>query len=287
MSNLHRLRWIDEQIRANHFPNCSQIAEEFEISIRQASRDIEYLRYSMNAPILYSVGNNGYYYEDTPFVIPSLFITRKEKDTLFCLAKEYRGYGSSQSIRLAELFEKISYQDILSPKCQRDHVPLDVPFVQVKTYLLLTEGLESKQKVEILYVNAGGGKSKRIIHPYNWINRFGFHYIVAFCEKKEKVRLFRLDRIHDLVLCKDTFLISDQYDSNQFESERAFNRRVPFKATVLFDKSNEPKEFEFYRVQEFIGSLISNHTTFIIIKPKWLKEVLLKQLESLLHNHSI
>ena len=51
MSNLHRIQWIDAQIRAERFPNCSTIARKFEITRRQASRDIEYLRYSLGAPV--------------------------------------------------------------------------------------------------------------------------------------------------------------------------------------------------------------------------------------------
>ncbi len=53
MSSLHRIQWIDEQIRRERYPNCSDIAERFEITRRQASRDIEYLRYSLDAPVEY------------------------------------------------------------------------------------------------------------------------------------------------------------------------------------------------------------------------------------------
>lgn len=49
MSNLHRIVWIDAKIRADSFPNCSTIAQEFEILRRQAMRDIEYLREKFEA----------------------------------------------------------------------------------------------------------------------------------------------------------------------------------------------------------------------------------------------
>lgn len=47
MSNLHRILWIDQEIRRGGYPNSRTIAEQFEISPRQAARDIEYLRYSL------------------------------------------------------------------------------------------------------------------------------------------------------------------------------------------------------------------------------------------------
>lgn len=287
MSNLHRLRWIDAQIRLKKYPNCSVIAEEFEISIRQVSRDIEYLRYSMNAPILYSPKENGYYYEDETFVLPSLFISREEKDTLNYLAEQYRGFGSRQSLRLAELFEKISYQNILIDGYQRGKTPLDVPLILIKTHELLTESIKTRQKVVITYLNAGGSKSKRIIHPYDWINRYGFHYVVAFCEKKGEIRLFRLDRIQNLSLLSDIFVIVENYNSQKFESEKAFNRREPFIASILFERSTDPINMEFYNVQEFIGSLLAKKHEFTIVAPNWLREALRKKLESLLYKNSI
>ena len=42
VSNLHRIQWVDAMIRAERYPNCRTIAAKFEISPRQAARDIEY-----------------------------------------------------------------------------------------------------------------------------------------------------------------------------------------------------------------------------------------------------
>lgn len=50
MSNMHRIHWFDEQIRSGRFPNSSWLAREFEISRRQAQRDIEYMAISLRAP---------------------------------------------------------------------------------------------------------------------------------------------------------------------------------------------------------------------------------------------
>ncbi|WDQ32988.1 hypothetical protein PTQ21_01180 [Paenibacillus marchantiae] len=52
MSNMHRIHWFDEQIRSGRFPNSSWLAREFEISRRQAQRDIEYMAISLRAPLV-------------------------------------------------------------------------------------------------------------------------------------------------------------------------------------------------------------------------------------------
>jgi predicted DNA-binding transcriptional regulator YafY len=108
MSQLHRLKWIDEQIRAGRCPNCRRIADEFEISTRQASRGVEYLRYSMGAPVEYSAERGGYYYMEATYVFPAAILTETEKEALSYLAYRYARMGSEQGAHLAELFRRIS-----------------------------------------------------------------------------------------------------------------------------------------------------------------------------------
>ncbi|MCR8643498.1 hypothetical protein NV379_12625 [Paenibacillus sp. N1-5-1-14] len=89
MASLHRIQWIDVAIRRGKFPNVEAIQTQFEISRRQAMRDIEYMRDSLGAPIAYCSKNKGYYYEDETFVVPSPQITESEQDILSYLAAHY------------------------------------------------------------------------------------------------------------------------------------------------------------------------------------------------------
>lgn len=108
MSNIHRIRWIDQQIRNKAYPNCKTIADHFEISIRQASRDIEYLRYSLEAPLEYHHERLGYFYQQDAFSLPSLFISKEDRDALHFIAKHYQQAESSQAKHLADLLISIS-----------------------------------------------------------------------------------------------------------------------------------------------------------------------------------
>ena len=108
MSNLHRIQWIDSQIRVKRFPNCTRIAEQFCISRRQASRDIEYMRDSLNAPLEYSSERYGYFYTDETFVLPGIMVTEKEKQALTYLAGQFREVNNSIAAGLADLFAKLT-----------------------------------------------------------------------------------------------------------------------------------------------------------------------------------
>jgi predicted DNA-binding transcriptional regulator YafY len=63
MASLHRIQWIDSEIRAGRCPNARRVAGRFEISHRQAQRDFEYLRDSLGAPLVYGATERGYRYE--------------------------------------------------------------------------------------------------------------------------------------------------------------------------------------------------------------------------------
>jgi predicted DNA-binding transcriptional regulator YafY len=107
MASQHRLLWIDAQIRAGRHPNASSIAERFEISRRQAARDLEYLRYSLGAPLEYVAARRGYRYADDRYFVPALVLSDDERAALAEIAHRYESVGS-RSADMAELFRRIA-----------------------------------------------------------------------------------------------------------------------------------------------------------------------------------
>lgn len=119
MSNSHRLIWIDTQIRNKRYPNAVSISRHFEISVRQGARDIEYLRYSLGAPLAYSHLYKGYYYTDEAFNLPGVYLTPQERATLRELGATYSLIPENHASNIAKLFQRISgpgtKEDITSP----------------------------------------------------------------------------------------------------------------------------------------------------------------------------
>lgn len=89
MSALHRIQWIDAEIRADAYPNARRVADRFEISHRQGQRDFEYLRDSLGAPLAYSALRRGYRYEGEAYVLPGQFVTSRQRGVLGSLAQYY------------------------------------------------------------------------------------------------------------------------------------------------------------------------------------------------------
>src|SRR3989338_8291525 len=73
-----RIAKIDDMIRRKFYPNCPKLADEFEVSERTILRDIEAMKDSLGAPILFSKERNGYYYGEDAFSLPELKLTEGE-----------------------------------------------------------------------------------------------------------------------------------------------------------------------------------------------------------------
>ncbi len=98
MAFMHRLQWFDSQVRVGNYPSATDLASEFEISERQAYRDLEYLRDSLGAPLEHCPNRGGYRYTSETFTLPGLCVTREERVILANLASYYSRVASRTGI---------------------------------------------------------------------------------------------------------------------------------------------------------------------------------------------
>jgi predicted DNA-binding transcriptional regulator YafY len=291
MSNLHRIQWIDNRIRSSRFPNCTDIANEFCISVRQASRDVEYLKYSLGAPLEYSFEKRGYYYSEPAFVLPSILMTEDEKKALLYLADRYRSFGGEMTTRLASLFEKMG-GDVI----EKTGIPGSVPIYpltnkQIEARDLTRQAIGLKTKISIVYVDYGNRKSERIIRPYVTYTRNNVEYVHAFCEKRDAERDFRIDRIQSAKPVNESFIMPVSFDPKNYSENGRFDYRLPYTTTIKFDNPIEEGIFESMQVaesadfksnyiytigfrssQKLLSTLISLNSDFTIISPRWLRD---------------
>ena len=112
--------WFDKQIRNYLYPNRSTLAEKFEISTRQAQRDIDYLKNSLGAPVKYDPKRRGYFYSDRAYILPNVYVNDIQRKMLKFLAYRYENYTQTPKVvQMAELFKKLAYEDEVD-----DEVPI-------------------------------------------------------------------------------------------------------------------------------------------------------------------
>ncbi len=74
-----RIQWFHKKISAGCYPNASHLSEKFDISHRQAQRDVEFLRKELCAPLGYDSAKKGYFYE-ADFALPLLVESENDAD---------------------------------------------------------------------------------------------------------------------------------------------------------------------------------------------------------------
>jgi predicted DNA-binding transcriptional regulator YafY len=58
---LRRIMTIDQELRANTWPNATTLSRRLEVTLRTIRRDIAYLKNQLRAPIEFDLRHNGYY----------------------------------------------------------------------------------------------------------------------------------------------------------------------------------------------------------------------------------
>ena len=74
-----RIQWLHKKLCENCYPNAMRLAEKFNISHRQAQRDIEHLKRELGAPLKYSNSRKGFYYEKE-FSLPMFVMTENDSE---------------------------------------------------------------------------------------------------------------------------------------------------------------------------------------------------------------
>lgn len=293
MSNLHRIQWIDSQIRSNRFPNCTGIAEEFCISKRQASRDIEYMRDSLNAPLEYSPERYGYFYSDQTFVLPGIMVTETEKQALTYLAGQLREANNSVAEGLANLFSKLTGEGMNEPEKMPGlpYIPIDER--EINQYRVLNDAILKGRKVTAEYINGANVRTERFFCPFKIFRKYTHNYVVGYCEMREELRIFRLDRFRKISITDEPFMIPADFKETLYGEDYKFNYREPYEAVVYFDSPIDINIFgtdsfqldeRIYRIKfqaskQFLSELLALETNFRIIDPGWLRERLLERLQ--------
>ena len=73
------------------------------------------------------------------------------------------------------------------------------------TYLNLRKAINRKNKVKIKYYSNDSGLNDRVIHPAEMFYYLEEWYVAAFCEKRNAIRLFKLNDIQEYEILDDKY----------------------------------------------------------------------------------
>ncbi|MDR6725865.1 putative DNA-binding transcriptional regulator YafY [Paenibacillus amylolyticus] len=294
MSNMHRIHWFDEQIRSGRFPNSGWLAREFEISRRQAQRDIEYMAISLRAPLLYMAKYRGYCYEDQTYRLPHLYMTEEEQQVLKYLAHRYRHYDYEQAEsvkRVAHLLERFTLEE--HPTEQRKLPVFTAQPKQLQWYELLTHAIADSCQVHIHYRDHSGERQLSLC-PLKLISQFNADYVIGYETDPVQQMTIRLEGIIYMSVSEERF----EYKADALLSgwEEPLPVRKPFVAEIrlkegqhfelwhgypIRDRQDQIYFIEFHDTDAFLQHLFRSEWEELL-SPGWLRRKLQQRAEQLL-----
>ncbi len=243
-----RLLFIDREINTGRYPNCGQLAQEYEVSNKTIRRDLDYMRYQLDAPIEYSAPHRGYYYTEPNFKLPAISIKESDLFAIYLAEKLLLQYeGTAVYDSLCSVFKKIedSLPDKISLGPGNEQSRFTV-FPQSNTVIrpgiweTVAGAIKSSSKIEVHYQTPGGEPSVRTLDPYHGVRFEGDWYVIAFCHLRQEIRTFSLARMIGAKILSDTFQIPASFDfhkligshfgvhwsDDEFEVKIKFNKAV-------------------------------------------------------------
>jgi predicted DNA-binding transcriptional regulator YafY len=192
---MHRILWFDERIRAKQYPNAKDLAERFEISVRQAGRDIEYMQSSLRAPMTYNAKRRGYEYENEAYILPSVFLTETDVRILNFLIYKYEeaagsmGYVEGLDRVVQTLKRFVPYQP------EESEMPMFYVDAELADKKHTVDcAIKLSHKLRLTYRDEEGEYTV-VVHPYRTFSQSSRLYVIAWCESSGEVEYYCLERL--------------------------------------------------------------------------------------------
>jgi predicted DNA-binding transcriptional regulator YafY len=206
MSQTERIAFLDRRLRERGWVTTAEAAQTFEVSTRQIKRDIEYLRWRLDAPLAYDPGNRRYTYEK-PY---SRFRFADERRVLF--AALVKGWAASEAFRplvTPEILETVATQVSRDYRVVADRIRYEAPStdpVDLEVFAGLSRALRDRRILELTYENLAGETSQRRVEVQRLVNYSGGWYLVAWDHLRKNLRTFHLSRIRSWTLTAEAAL---------------------------------------------------------------------------------
>lgn len=182
---------------------AKELAEKFEVSTRTIYRDVETLS-GANVPIYATQGKDGGIALLDRFVLNKTILSEEEQNQiLFALQSMKNVSGQDEK----GVLEKLS---ALFNKAVNDWIKIDFSTwkkdaAQEVKFEMIKKAILNKSRIEFLYYNSNGEKSKRIVEPLQIWFKDKSWYLMSFCKLKEDCRIFKIARMKEIKMLREHF----------------------------------------------------------------------------------
>jgi predicted DNA-binding transcriptional regulator YafY len=251
--HLERLLTIDNLLRTTPYQTSISLSTVLEVTERTVRSDLAFLRDRYHAPLEYTK-KRGWHYTDLMWRLPSISLSTGELFALTLGARMLESYAGSayekelrSSIeRLSERLPEKSLVDLQQLADERIIFRSGAQMVNLdgKIWQELVEACRTSHRVWIRYYAATRDReSERVIEPYFLdIYRGTNPYVIAFCCERQAMRDFRIDRIRELKILKESFERNSNFDAKVYLNKRFQNEGGDrfYAVAIWFDAPSAP-----------------------------------------------
>ena len=245
---LERLSFIHRKIQSGCYPNTKQLAFELEAGIATISRDIEYLRDRMNAPIEYDSSHKGYFYIE-PYDLHLGELSAADMQTLLVAKSLLSQFKDTpiydEAADIINLLASNAVRQDVSSIAERIAVPPTPKIIMNKTaWNVILQAFRENRVIEFDYTTRHGSHyNSRRVRPYQILLDDGVCNLFGFCELRQAERMFVLSRMENVQLTEDTFTLPKDFDF--------YDRAGGGRFGAVFEGKKERYRIEFYKAARY------------------------------------
>ncbi|MCX8028196.1 MAG: WYL domain-containing protein [Thermodesulfovibrionales bacterium] len=218
--SFERYFWFHNQLKNGKFLNASHVAQEFEISLKQAQRDIEFMRDRLFAPLQYDKKRRGYYYDSLSYEIPSIWIKEDELLALCFATRLASSIPQDEIKRSLELMIKKLSSYITADLKKFERFINNVSVKNIEYYIVdktifheIISSLFNEQTIEFDYYSPHNKeRTHRVIKPLHLLYYMGRWFLIGYCKDKAGIRYFSLSRISSIKVSEKDIDVKASFD---------------------------------------------------------------------------
>jgi predicted DNA-binding transcriptional regulator YafY len=220
--------WTLGQLRAGRPLKATDVAARFEVGVRTAYRDLDFLRDEMRAPLAYDRGRGSWWLTEPTAPLPPIVLSEGELVALYFAEKVLRQYrGTPYEKDVASAFRKLQAllpeEVVVKPDRILSFMELDpgpLPEANPEVFRDVLAGLTRRRRLVIRYASASSGHTlDRAVDPYRVLNFRGNWYLVARDERRRAVRDFALHRIRKVTITGEPSAPAADFDLRKYMAD--------------------------------------------------------------------
>jgi predicted DNA-binding transcriptional regulator YafY len=216
-----RMKKIFGLLQDGKYPNGTSLAADFEVSVKTAARDIEFMRDRWSLPIGYDDKRHGFFFTEKVERLPWVPVTEAELFAV-CISQKvlelYHGMPFQKPLELA--FAKITRSLDDEERYVLENLDLAFSFrpfapedPDLRVLELLTRAVAERRGLKFLYRKPGEKRAEaRQVHPYHVMEYEGRLYLLAHDPARGAVRTFVLGRMREPALTGERFSRPKDFD---------------------------------------------------------------------------